>query len=150
MKPDKIYLSLLLLLILSTVSWITSCTHNPKISDFPEICFGRDVLPIFQNNCAIAGCHDGAGRESRMALNNYTNISQYVVPGNPNSSSLYKTITASWGGNNMPPNQPLSLENRTIIRIWIEQGAGETTCPANSGTGKSIKTGVINGSLNNY
>jgi hypothetical protein len=29
----------------------------------------------------------------------------------------------------MPPKQPLSLENRTLIRVWIEQGAAETTCP---------------------
>jgi hypothetical protein len=35
----------------------------------------------------------------------------------------------------MPPNQPLSLENRTIIRLWIEQGAGLTVCPETTGTG---------------
>ncbi|MEI6049133.1 MAG: c-type cytochrome domain-containing protein [Bacteroidota bacterium] len=134
MKPDKIYLSLIMLMILTTISWVTSCTHDAKVADFPVVCFERDVLPIFQNNCAISGCHDG-GRESRMALDNYTDISRSVVPGNPDASSLYKVIIATWGESKMPPSQPLSLENRTIIRIWIEQGAASTTCPAAANSG---------------
>jgi hypothetical protein len=149
MKPDKIFLSLTLLAILTTISWITSCTHDTKISDYPEICFARDVLPIFQNSCAISGCHDGRG-ESGMSLDNYTAISRTVVPGNPGASSSYKAIIATWGENKMPPSQPLSLDNRTIIRIWIEQGAGLTTCPANAGTGKNKITGINFSSLNNY
>jgi hypothetical protein len=35
----------------------------------------------------------------------------------------------------MPPDNPLSLENRTLIRLWIEQGALPTTCPDGNGTG---------------
>jgi hypothetical protein len=150
MKPDKIKLSLAMLMILTTITWIISCTHDPKISDFPEICFGRDVLPIFQNNCAISGCHAGSGRESAMPLNNYTDIRRTVVPGSPNSSRVYQAIISKGGESRMPPSQPLSLQNRTIIRIWIEQGAGLTTCSANSVTGNSIKTGINSGYINNH
>lgn len=134
MKLDKIYLSLALLIILTTFSWFTSCTHLANIANIPEICFTGDVLPIFINNCAISGCHDGGGRESRMALNNYADISQSVVPGNPNGSSLYQAIITKWG-NMMPPKQPLSEQNRTIIRLWIEQGATLTVCTDTTGTG---------------
>ena len=35
---------------------------------------------------------------------------------------LYQAIISKWE-NHMPPSQPLSLENRTKIRVWIEQGA---------------------------
>jgi hypothetical protein len=35
----------------------------------------------------------------------------------------------------MPPDRPLSLENRTIIRVWIEQGSLLTICPDPGGTG---------------
>lgn len=59
MKPDKIYLSLALLIILTTISWITSCTHEAIIADIPEICFEGDVLPIFSNSCAISGLISG-------------------------------------------------------------------------------------------
>jgi hypothetical protein len=127
MKPDKIYVSIVFLMILSTASWIISCTHNADITNLPEICFKRDVLPIYKNNCAKPGCHDGTGEAG--TFNNYPDISQSVVAGNPNSSRSYQAIIATWGENKMPPDQPLSLENRTIIRLWIEQGAKETACP---------------------
>jgi hypothetical protein len=149
MKPHKILLPLILLVILTTFSWITSCTHNIKISDYPQICFDRDVLPIFQNNCAISRCHDGRG-ESHMALDNYSGIVSTVVPYNPDASSSYKAIIATWGENKMPPSQPLSIDNRTIIRLWIEQGAGLTTCPVNTGTGQGIIRGINYSSSNNY
>ena len=126
MKPDKICVTLFLLIILTSFTWITSCTHTFDITGMPEICFDRDVLPIFKNSCAITGCHDGRG-ESDLVLTNYADISRSVVPGNPGASRTYKTITATYG-NKMPPDQPLSLENRTIIRFWIEQGAHPTTC----------------------
>jgi hypothetical protein len=136
MKSDKIYLLFILIIILTTISWFTSCTHQADISGIPEICFGGEVLPIFTNNCAITGCHNGSGgRESRLALNNYSDISNYVVAGNPDASRLYKAIIAKAGENMMPPKQPLSLANRTIIRVWIEQGAKLTVCSDTTGTG---------------
>jgi len=143
MKPDKINVSLTLLGILTFIAWITSCTHNANISDLPEICFEGEVLPIFQNSCAISGCHDGQGRgDSHLILNNYADIVAGVTPGNPKSSRIYQAIIAKGGEGQMPPAQPLSLDNRTIIRVWIEQGGQETLCQtamgaiaASSGTG---------------
>jgi hypothetical protein len=126
MKPDKIYLSLFLLLFLTVFSWFTSCTHVANIANLPEVCFTGDILPIFTSNCAIAGCHDGGGGESSRAMNNYTDIMQDITPGNPGASGIYQTIIAKWG-NRMPPSKPLSLENREKIRIWIEQGAIESS-----------------------
>lgn len=136
MKPDKIYLSLSLLIIITTFAWVTSCTHDANISNIPEVCFEADILPIFINNCAMAGCHDGGGGgESRLVLNNYVDISHSVTPGNPNSSRSYQAIIGKGGEGRMPPGQPLSLENRTLIRIWIEQGANLTTCGGTTGGG---------------
>jgi hypothetical protein len=129
MKPDKIYLSLTLVILLALFSWFTSCTHVANIANLPEVCFTADVLPIFTTNCAISGCHDGRG-ETQMALNNYTEISNGVTAGNPAASRLYLSMIAKWS-NIMPPAKPLSLENREKIRIWIEQGAAGSTsaCP---------------------
>jgi hypothetical protein len=62
-----------------------------------------------------------------------------VVPGKPFSSRLYEAITALGGENKMPPGQMLSLENRTIIRLWIEQGAGLTVCADTSVPGINLR-----------
>jgi hypothetical protein len=128
MKPDKTYLSIALLIIVTAAAGITSCTHKSDISGLPVVCFERDILPIYTNSCAISGCHDGRGRESGRALNNYNDIVSTVVPGNPGGSSSYKAIISKWGENKMPPDQPISLDNRTLIRVWIEQGAMNTIC----------------------
>ena len=127
MKIDKIYLFSGLIFILTSLSWISSCIHQADIGNIPEVCFERDVLPIFQNSCAISGCHNGTG-ESDLDLSSYVPISHAVEPGKPYSSKIYKSIIATSGENKMPPDQPLSADNRTIIRLWIEQGAGLTTC----------------------
>lgn len=128
MKAGKNCQTLFFLLITLVIQLISGCTHKADISELPEICFERDVLPVFKNSCAISGCHDGQG-ESDLILNNYLDISHAVNPGRPYDSEVYKAIIATWGEEKMPPDQPLSLANRTIIRVWIEQGALLTICP---------------------
>jgi len=134
MKINKIYLFLVSILMITTISWIISCTHTADISNLPEVCFEGDVLPVFKNSCAISGCHDGNG-ESDLVLNNYLDISHSVVPGDPLASKVYKSIIATTGENKMPPDRPLSLDNRIMIRLWIEQGAKLTVCPGTTGNG---------------
>lgn len=134
MKSYKVYLFFTAIFIFIIFSRVTSCTHNANLDNIPEVCFERDVLPVFQNSCAISGCHDRSG-ESDLVLNNYVSISHAVTPGDPFTSRAYKAIIAKTGENKMPPDQSLSLDNRTMIRLWIEQGAGLTTCPENTGTG---------------
>jgi hypothetical protein len=136
MKPDKTSFILASLFTLATVSLIFSCVHKADISDLPEVCFDNDVLPIFSNSCAKPGCHDGTG-ESELILNSFATISYTVVPFDPEASQSYKAITTTWGEMKMPPDEPLTKDNRTIIRLWIEQGARETDCPPASGINAS-------------
>jgi hypothetical protein len=142
MKPDKIYLSLALLIILTTISWITSCTHKADLTGMYNPCWD-EVSMIFNSSCVsfmsgstLISCHDGQG-ESDLRLDTYENIinANAVVPYNPYSSPVYKTIIATMGENKMPPDQPLSLDNRTIIRLWIEQGAEKIPCLVTKGIG---------------
>jgi hypothetical protein len=129
MRINKIYLLFIIIIIGASVLWVSSCRHESLIlSTFPEICFEKEVLPIFKNNCSIGGCHDGTG-ETDLLLNDYVSISHSVVPGNPNASRSYQTIIRSFGENKMPPSGPIPLESRTLIRLWIEQGAKLTICP---------------------
>jgi len=137
MKIDKVYVFFSALIVCSALLWVSSCRHDALIpSDFPEICFEKDVLPIFRNNCSTTGCHDGTG-ESDLVLNSYIPISHNVEAGDPLASELYRAIISRSGENRMPPDNPLSLENRTIIRLWIEQGARLTVCPDTSSQGNN-------------
>jgi hypothetical protein len=128
-KTDKYYLSFFLVIIFSSLLWVSSCRHESLVlSTFKQICFEKEVLPIFLNNCSLAGCHDGKG-ETELILNDYVSISHSVVPGNPGVSRSYQAVIRRFGENRMPPDRPISLENRIIIRLWIEQGAKLTICP---------------------
>ena len=133
MKHHKIRVLLALTGILTFAGWVLSCTHKADISNLPEVCFEGDVLPVFRNSCAISGCHDGqGGGESHLVLNTYAGIMDGISPGNPDASRIYQAIIAKSGEGQMPPGQPLSIDNRTVIRVWIEQGAQETLCPSAS------------------
>jgi len=127
MKVKKVYLLFSFIIIITLLCWIPSCKHVADISGLPEICFEGEVLPVFKNSCALTGCHDGTG-ESDLVLNSYQGIMEGIEPGNPSDSEIYEAITDT-GEDIMPPDQPLSIDNRTLIRVWIEQGANETTCP---------------------
>lgn len=97
------------------------------IDKMDTVCFEGKIKPIIQTSCGISGCHSGGGEG--MSLTNYSEIMSIVNPGNAAKSQLYKVITEVNGGNMMPPNRPLTKEQRTLILVWIEQGANETTCP---------------------
>lgn len=128
MRIDKVYLFLVVIFVFTAGLWISSCVHDLGLpTGVPEICFDSDVLPIFQNNCAMSGCHDGNG-ESRWSLTSYDEIMRGITPGSPDQSRFYQAMTGKKEGM-MPPSQPLSLENRTIVRLWILQGAVHTTYP---------------------
>lgn len=127
MRIDKIFIFLVLITFFTGLSWISSCRHELNQDDLPEICFERDVLPVFRNSCAITGCHDGTGEED-LILNSYQSIIEEVKPGDPYDSKIYEVLITTSGDDMMPPDQPLSPENRTLIRLWILQGARPTTC----------------------
>lgn len=117
----------LMALALIPAGLTVSCTHEPAgIEDLDTVCFDTQILPILQTSCGISGCHDGSGEESR--INDYNSVKDIVVSGDPHGSKLYQVITSINGENLMPPKQPLSKEQRTLIQIWIAQGAQNKIC----------------------
>jgi cytochrome c5 len=60
---------------------------------------------------------------------------QSVVPGDPRGSKLYQVITDIYGEEMMPPDRPLTKEQRSVIQVWIAQGALETICDTGNGGG---------------
>jgi hypothetical protein len=110
------------------IAGISSCRHQDDMSLITtDVCFDIDILPIFQTGCAISGCHDGS--VERLNLDSYSGIMEGVQPGDANKSKVYTVLSNVWSIESMmPPDRPLSLENRTKIKIWIEKGA-KSTCP---------------------
>lgn len=124
----------------SILMLVNSCKHEGVPADqMPQICFQSEVLPIFRNSCGTTGCHDNRG-EAGYTFTDYSSIMKAINAGNADKSKAYQAITSTF--QLMPPDNALPASKRTIIRLWIEQGAKETTC-GTSGTNGNTKTGTL-------
>jgi hypothetical protein len=127
MITKRIFSPFLLMIVLVQFLINSSCKHDPQgIDKFDTVCFQSQILPIIQTSCGYTGCHDGTSEA--FPLQNYSQVRDIVSPGNAGRSTLYKVITAV-NGNMMPPNRPLTKDQRTLILVWIQQGANNPTCP---------------------
>ncbi len=132
MKTGTTGIVLVVLFVTTLLIWSSGCMHKSDLSNIDTLCFARDVLPVFTQNCALPQCHDGTGG-STLVLDNYQDIRASVVPGKPYESPSYKLVIRRTTGGRMPPGKLLPIQDRIFIRVWIEQGALETTC---SGKGR--------------
>jgi ribosomal protein S16 len=137
---SKIFSSLL---ISTFVLIILSCKHeldylekttNPIDTTTPPpvdtlVCFESQILPLFVSNCAMSGCHDAITQEKNIQLTDYTNIMEEIVPNAPSSGDVMEAILDG----SMPPNPYSNLTSAQIslIQLWINQGAQNTTNCAN-------------------
>ncbi|MEN9571458.1 MAG: hypothetical protein RL172_2689 [Bacteroidota bacterium] len=116
-----------------------SCKHDIPLlppAGTDAVCFENDVLPIFQTNCAKAGCHDAATHEEGYRLDTYNHIiAKGITPGNAGNSKIYKVIITTDAGDIMPPppHAPLTNQQKNLVATWINEGAQNTTnCAGNS------------------
>lgn len=132
MKFDKIFLSLSVVILLTTISWITSCTHKVDTTNMPTVCY-QEINNIILNNCTkIKGCHDGTPGSESINMTGVPSvwINATVKAYNPDQSQFYTAIISVRGENKMPPDTPpIAEELRSTIRLWIEQGAKTVACP---------------------
>jgi hypothetical protein len=141
MKKNQFgFLSAMLFFVLGlTTLLVNSCKHEGiPAEQMPQICFTEQVLPIFQNSCATTGCHSGGGHGYNFST--YSGIMKAITAGDASKSKAYQAITSTF--QLMPPNNALPIEKRMIIRLWIEQGAKETTCATNNSGTSIIKSGT--------
>ena len=93
---------------------------TPTIDDdMVQVSFSQDVWPILEKYALAA--HGGKGG---IFLESYADILNYVEPGNPEGSLLYRALIGD-GMQQMPPGNPLPDELIQTIYNWIEQGAKE-------------------------
>ena len=90
-------------------------------SDRPQLT--SNVLPIFKLHCVQ--CHGPTKREGRLnlalppAIKRGGEHGSVVIPGALDQSLLWKRIAAG----EMPPEKPLSAEDKAVVRDWITSGA---------------------------
>jgi hypothetical protein len=121
---------------------IVSCYHNADLSVAPPkptppgpefkcshdtIFFQNSVFPVILTGCAKTGCHDQASHKGDHILDNYADISTLVTPFDPQSSKLYIVLFSNSEGR-MPPNSPISEDQKSIIYWWIAQGGYNNKC----------------------
>ena len=98
-----------------------------------------DVQGLFDQSCALSGCHAGAALQGGLSLEEGQTYQELlgadgkgappedpicagrrrVVPGAPDDSCLWKLVEAGL----MPPGNPLPDPQKELVRRWIEDGA---------------------------
>lgn len=131
-----------------------SCKHEPTlIPGTRTICFSSEILPVFQSNCALSGCHS-SGSGGRPDLSTYEGIAAKVTAGKPVHSELYQTLVANTNSErHMPPSSHNQLSDAQIslINLWILQGAQNTQCDPNGCDTTNVTfSGAILPLVNNY
>jgi ankyrin repeat protein/cytochrome c551/c552 len=91
--------------------------------------FARDVQPLFKEHCIE--CHGPSQQmrglrldRRRDALPNRVGANgARIVPGRSADSILYRRVSTTEAGKQMPPAGPLRPEQMSLIKTWIDQGA---------------------------
>jgi hypothetical protein len=104
---------------------------SPSDIVFPvsNISYSRYVQPLFNQACAIGGCHDAGQNQSDLHLTSYgdvvlsINATGVVIPYKPDASTLVLRIQGSVGARMPPGAFPLNSNQINGIRAWIVEGA---------------------------
>jgi hypothetical protein len=108
---------------------ITNPNTNPIVFPASNISYSQHVDALFQQRCALGGCHAGSSAQAGLDLlaPSYTNLINHfpklVTPGASNNSLLAQRIDGR-----IPPqmpfeSQPLTTNQINGIKKWIDEGA---------------------------
>ena len=91
----------------------------------PEnVSFSDHIMPIFNANCNMSGCHATASPAPDLSPQNAYNSlinSGMIDATNPTESTLYKRMNSSTSP--MPIGGKLPEITVTTVLVWIEEGA---------------------------
>jgi uncharacterized membrane protein len=136
MKRKKtVWIYLILLFSASVLVLVQAqCRHDDlNAATLAKVCYQTDIGPIFLRSCATSGCHDSQRGRGGYSFADYSSVMKAVTPFNAQKSTVYKAITGKGFVQLMPPSGALSENERISIRVWIDQGAENTTCTTSGG-----------------
>ena len=125
------------LLLLSSLFLAGGCKdeNNPLNGDSPSsivfpssnVSYGQHVQPLFNQACALSGCHGDGPQQSSLSLTSYDKLmfggTLVVVRGQPEQSMLVMRIEGRVGARMPSVQRPLNQNQITGIRAWIGEGA---------------------------
>lgn len=85
--------------------------------------FDADVAPLFKRHCVK--CHGPVTAEARLNLSTPAGVLRggengaVIQPHDLKASPLWRRVEAD----EMPPEEPLSADEKALLRTWIERGA---------------------------
>jgi mono/diheme cytochrome c family protein len=110
--------------------------NNPLTGDSPsnvvfparDVSYDRHVQVLFNQTCALSGCHDVDAPVGRVKLTTWghtvLDLPGIVIAGEPDNSELVFRIDGRVGVGRMPPyGNPLNQNQINGIRTWIAEGA---------------------------
>lgn len=94
----------------------------------PEVDFNRDIRPLLSENCFYCHGQDANHREADLRLDVPEDAFErgVIVPGDSASSLMLERIFSEDDSLKMPPpesNRTLSMEEKTLLKRWVESGA---------------------------
>jgi hypothetical protein len=109
--------------------------NNPLDGDSPSnivfplsnVSYTYEVQPLFDQTCALSGCHDDGAHQSLLVLTSWGSLMNgntfAVTSYKPESSLLVWRIEGSIGPRMPSVQRPLNQNQITGIRAWIGEGA---------------------------
>ena len=91
------------------------------------VSFSKDLVPLFTQNCAVAGCHGAGGKAPVLAADKAFNSlmanTDYINVKSPEDSELYLFLTGKKSPA-MPMGKATNPSNiNGLVLAWIKQGA---------------------------
>lgn len=117
-----------LLVLFVSITAFSGCYYDKEDQLYPKTAGGCDttsatfianVLPVMQQKCATAGCHDAIVKQSGYDLSSYDGVKKCAT-----DNKLIGVIRQSSGFAIMPKGMP-KLDDCTINKIarWVNLGA---------------------------
>ncbi len=108
---------------------VTNPNTNPIVFPSSNISYSKYVDPLFQQRCALGGCHAGSSAQAGLDLlaPSYDNLMNFqpklVNPGASANSLLVQRITGQIAPQMPYLSQPLNTNQIDGIKKWIDEGA---------------------------
>lgn len=116
--------SILGLSILLSACYYDEVIPKPVESITQDVSFSNDIIPIFNANCNVSGCHNLGGINPDLTPANAFNqldSQGFIDRANPENSPIYQWMQGN-GSLTMPPSG-IDPGNNALVLAWIKQGA---------------------------